>query len=312
MSYDGRELSPMAERPVNTAAAVSGKEARSVSGSALPVYDLDPTTRQLLEENEAMLYRINVLTHDVQLAQGEIQKLNNNIAEKNEELEALREKLGDANIHAQDASGRVINYKTECERLSAENKRILKEYEDVCAELEQRTEDIRQNTGVMRPDSVRGSQALSVEQFNREMLSLFPTVDRVVNSLKRCVVVDVTNRERVLDSAQKELSSMQRLADSVRRMGVGEEGRVNNIVSSIRKGEKVQSHGDLAIMIRWMIVQAFESGLTATEGNLRAIETLLAKKDEKTNGIEKNDAGEKSALPSAAGAVRRMFLRPTK
>ncbi|ESL10177.1 hypothetical protein TRSC58_02094 [Trypanosoma rangeli SC58] len=306
MQHDARDTSPVVECPPHTAQEMHGKRTCSVSGSTLPVCDLDPTTRQLLEENEDMLYRINVLARELEAAKGEAQDLRATVAEKNKELEAVREKLEGANMTAWDASGRVINYKAECERLNAENKTLTENYQKVCSELEQRTEGIRQDMERLRVDSARKSMAQSVEQFCSEVLSVFSSVYLIVTTLERCAV-DVANRERALENVQKELSTLRRYTDSVRRIRVDENGRVNDVLSAACKKERIQSPGDALILIRWMVAEGLLSGMRAVERNLQSLASLLASGSEATGGN-----GENASCSLAAGAVNRLFKRPSK
>ncbi|RNF17073.1 uncharacterized protein Tco025E_05059 [Trypanosoma conorhini] len=312
MQHAARDTSPMVERPVNTAAAATqGKETRSVSGSTLPVSDLDPTTRQLLEENEGMLYRISTLTRELQAAKAEIQGLNAAVAEKNKEVEAMREKLEGANITACDASGRVINYKAECERLIATNKTLTEDYEKVRLELDQRTEDIRQATDRKNADSARRATARSEEQFCGEVLSLLSSVDFIAPSLRRCTV-DVADRERALDNVQKELALLQRSVDAAERLNHEEKNVVEEVLSAARGKKSIQSTRDATTLIRWMVSEGLLSGMEATEKNLEAVKTLLTSH---TEGGKKNAAGageEKATRPSATSGGRRFFQRPSR
>ncbi|RNE96504.1 hypothetical protein TraAM80_09756 [Trypanosoma rangeli] len=306
MQHDVRDTSPVVERPLYTAREMHRKQTCSVSGSTLPAYDLDPTTRQLLEENEDMLYRINVLTRELEAAKDEVQVLKTTVAEKNKELDTMREKLEGANMTAWDASGRVINYKAECERLNAENKTLTENYQKVCSELEQRTEGIRQDMERLRVDSARKSMTQSVEQFCSEVLSVFSSVYLIVTTLERCAV-DVANRERALENVQKEFSTLRRYTDSVRRIRVDENGRVNDVLSAACKKERIQSPGDALILIRWMVAEGLLSGMRAVEKNLQSLASLLASGGKATGGIEENVA---SSL--ATGTVGRLFKRPPK
>ncbi|ORC84301.1 uncharacterized protein TM35_000461200 [Trypanosoma theileri] len=303
MTDKGREQSPIAERPANLSDIARIKTTRSVSGSALPTVDLDPTTLQLLEENESMLYEINRLQRELRTSQEEVSKLNTIITSQQEEVAAMREKLNDANTHARDASGRIINYKVECERLTGENTRLAREYAEVCAELEQHTEKIRHDTNGMRPDTARGLANAQIRQFHREMIGLFPSVQHVVHSLRRSIPASSADTERVLESVRKERHELQRLADTVRRMGGGWERNNNNnnnknnkkneeennemggneterekerdVLARAQKGEELDAPGDLAVLIRWMIVEALDAGITSTRGNLTLFENAI-------------------------------------
>nr|CCC95856.1 unnamed protein product [Trypanosoma congolense IL3000] len=270
---------------------------RSSGSSNAPPYELDNTTRLLLEENEGMIFQINKLTHDLSEARAKIAALRAAHVERGRELDIMREKLGDATVSVTDASGKVVNFKKECDRLTADNERLVSEYQRVCMELEKKTDDIRRDAGAQHNKATQRIMDLQVEQFNHEMAALVPTVEHIVNSLKRCVVAGDVGNERMLECAQKELHTMCRVVDSVRRLSVGEESRLQEVLAQVRKGERLGVPGDLAIVIRWMIAQAFEAGLQSAGGNLRALVTALG------------GSKEKDAVADVASGVnvRRMF-----
>ncbi|KAH9586313.1 hypothetical protein LSM04_005876 [Trypanosoma melophagium] len=354
----GRGKSPIVERPANLSDVARVKATRSASGSVLPAVDLDPATQQLLEENESMLYEINRLQRELKMSQAEVSKLNTTITAQQAEVTAMRDKLNDANSHARDASGRIINYKVECERLTGENARLAREYAEVCAELEQHTEKIRHDTTGMRSDTARGLAAAQVQQFHREMIGLFPSVQHVVHSLRRSIPAGNVDRERVLESVRKERHELQRLADTVRRMGGGwersntstnsnnnnssdenggmgektaEREREREVLARVQKGEKLEAPGDLAVLIRWMVVESLDAGITATKGNLNLFENAIStessgnslnssKKSQNNNGAGSSNNNNNPA-PSeervgvsrwAKGAARRIMGDPKK
>ncbi|KEG09023.1 hypothetical protein DQ04_05971040 [Trypanosoma grayi] len=315
MDIGGREPSPIVEHPVNLAGVAPGKATRSASGSTLPTYELDPATQQLLEENEGMLYEISSLTRDLQATRGDVAKLQAALAAKERELEALREKLGDANVHARDASGRVINYKTECERLTLDNRRLKEEYDKVYDELNKQAEMIRSDMSEMQTGSARSNASAQVEQLHREMQSFCTTVDCIVNSLRRCIVVGVKDRDRVLESTQKELNEIQRMTDTLHRRSVADEGRIQDLMAAFRKAGSLLSPGDLAIVVRCMIAQSLEAGLTATEGNLRAIQFLIADDMESSSNSDasRTRGGDNKRVNGAVkSAVLHKMRKPSK
>ncbi|KAG8348704.1 hypothetical protein TRVL_00486 [Trypanosoma vivax] len=249
------------------------------SGSTSPLtYEIDPATRRLLEENEGMLFEVNALSRELFEARETITALRNVIDENKKEIDTLRDRLGCAHVTASSASERVINYKAECERLEADNKRLQREYESVCAELNEQTESIRQDMARRGGSTECQTDTQHVELFNREMVGVLQIVDRVANLLPRCVCVIAGEGKggRALENAEKELHNLQRLGESVRRLSSAGADRVEGMLSRVRNGEWLAVPGDWEVLIRWMIVQVFEAGRQGTEGNLRALVALLA------------------------------------
>ncbi|EAN80271.1 hypothetical protein, conserved [Trypanosoma brucei brucei TREU927] len=305
MSLSDRRHTPLGRNLSESTELSQSLSSRSGGSSPIPRPNLDDITRRLLEENEGMLFEINKLTRELTDERAKVSGLHETLAERSAELELMKEKLSDATVVATDDTGKPINYKRECDGLAADNNRLVKEYERVCTELEKRTEEIRREMGDQRDEAEGKTISVQVEQFNREITALVPTVEHIVNSLKRCVVTGGIAEERILENAQKELHTMRRITDTVRRMNAGDETCVKGLLTQIQKGEQLTAPGDVAVVIRWMVVRAFEAGLQSAEGNLRTLVDIL--NNSKGRYTSENATTGSGEVPASGISVRQMF-----